>query len=120
MAKQNSQRNAAPQRLSRQNKTVSRPRHPPAPPPLAGVTHAVYARALMMRCREPVTVAAANSGATYPLVYVSSKAPQGVGSRVSTHARFNPRSFQPTLDTQGGEGELREAVCVFDVYVYRR
>ena len=34
--------------------------YPPVP--------AVYARALMMRCRLPVTVAAASSGATYPLV----------------------------------------------------
>ena len=48
--------------------------------PLAGVTHAVYARALMIRCNEPVIVAATNKGATYPLVYVSSNAPPVTGS----------------------------------------
>ena len=40
------------------------------------MTHAVYALALMMVLRLPVTVAAANNGATYPLVYVNNNAPR--------------------------------------------
>ena len=62
-------------------------RNPYVPPatsisPLAGVTHAVYCRALMIRPKLPVAVAAANRGATYPLVYVNSSAPPVTGSPV--------------------------------------
>ena len=42
----------------------------------------MYCRALMIRPRLPVTVAAANRGATYPLVYVNSSAPPVTGSPV--------------------------------------
>jgi hypothetical protein len=77
--------------------------------PLAGVTHAVYFLALTMALRLPVAVAASNSGATYPLVYASRRAPAGDGVAAARDVAQQRREDGRAARTRGErEREPRE------------